>query len=57
MHRKPPMTEAEARENVAAMMAETEPMARRKLIRLALGPLGNLSEAAKAVYRAALETA
>ena len=54
MNRKPPMTAEEARENVSAMMAETEPAARRRLMKLALGPLGNLSDDAKAVYRAAL---
>lgn len=57
MTRKPPMTEAEARENIAAMMVETQPAARNKLIRLALGPLGNLSDEAKSVYLEALETA
>jgi hypothetical protein len=51
------MTEAEARENIAAMMVETQPAARNKLIRLALGPLGNLSDEAKSVYLEALETA
>lgn len=55
MIRKQPMTAEEARENITAMMAETKPAARRRLIDLALGPLGNLSDEAKAVYRAALE--
>ena len=55
MTRKAPMTADEARENVAAMMAETKPAARRRLLSLALGPLGNLSDEARAVYLAALE--
>lgn len=54
MHRKPPMTEAEARENVARMICETNPRARRLVLRVALGPHGNLSDGAKAVYRGAL---
>lgn len=54
MERKPPMTADEARENIAAMRAETPVNAMRRLIKLALGPLGNLSDEAKAIYREAL---
>ena len=53
MTRKPPMTADEARKNIAAMRADTPVNAMRKLIEIALGPHGNLSEAAKDVYRAA----
>ena len=52
--RRDPMTEAEARANVAAMARETSPGPRRQMIALAL-QVGNLSDAARAVYRAALE--
>lgn len=55
MTRKAPMTADEARENVAAMMAYTKPTPRRRLLALALGPLGNLSDEARAIYQAALE--
>ena len=54
MTRKPPMTADEARENISEMRAETPASAMRKLVKMALGPLGNLSEEAKAVYREAL---
>ena len=50
MTRKHPMTADEARENIAAMRAETPANAMRKLIQIALGPLGNLSDEAKAIY-------
>lgn len=55
MDRKPPMTANEARANIAAMRAETSRNAMRRLIQIALGPLGNLSPEAQAVYREALE--
>ena len=51
--RRPPMTADEARANVAAMLRETSRPARRRLFELALGPLGNLSDEARAVYAAA----
>lgn len=50
-----PMTAQEARDNIAAMLKETPAPAMQRLIRVALGPLGNLSEEARAVYRAALK--
>lgn len=50
---KPPMTADEAREIIAEMQARTKPDAMRRVIELALGPVGNLSEEAKAVYREA----
>jgi polyhydroxyalkanoate synthesis regulator phasin len=52
--RRPPMTAEEAREIVAEMMRETPKTARNSLIRTAL-KIGNLSNAAKDVYRAALD--
>lgn len=51
---KPPMTREEAQENVAEMMRHTPRDAMRRLLQLALGPLGNLSDDARDVYRAAL---
>jgi hypothetical protein len=48
------MTASEARENVAAMLKETPANARKRLLQLALSPLGNLSDEARAVYQAAL---
>ena len=54
MTTKAPMTAQEAEENIAAMQAETPPSAMRRLISIALGPLGNLSDEARAVYAAAL---
>jgi len=55
--RKPPMTADEARENAAAMSAQTDPRAAVRLMRLALGPLGNLTDGARDVYRAAIAKA
>jgi recombinational DNA repair protein (RecF pathway) len=51
---RPPMTAFEACENIASMRAETAPAAMRQLIQTALGPTGNLSEEARAIYAAAL---
>lgn len=51
---RPPMTEAEARENVAAMKAETPRNAQVRLLTIAVGPMGNLSAAAREVYAARL---
>jgi hypothetical protein len=51
---KPPMTANEAREIIAEMRVRTKPDAMRRVIELALGPVGNLSEEAKVVYREAL---
>jgi hypothetical protein len=48
------MTAFEACENIASMRAETAPAAMRQLIQTALGPTGNLSEEARAIYAAAL---
>lgn len=55
MHTKTraPMTATEAREIIATMRRETQPKAMRRLIEIAL-KMGNLSDEAKAVYRAAL---
>lgn len=54
MERKAPMTKAEAMENIAEMRSKTPRKAMAALIRMALGPHGNLSEDAKEIYRAAL---
>ena len=54
MTRKPPMTADEARKIIAAMIAETPANAMQRLITLALGPLGNLSDEARAIYQEAL---
>lgn len=51
MATKPPMTGAEACDNIAAMRAKTRPDAQRRLLELALGGLGNLSDEAHAIYR------
>ena len=54
MSRKP-MTATEARDNVAAMMRDTPANARKRLLQVALGPLGNLSTEARIVYQEALK--
>lgn len=54
-HRRQPMTEQEAIEGVSIMAKETPVAAQRALLRAALGPIGNLSEEAKEVYRQRLE--
>ena len=54
MNRKPPLSTAEARENIAAMEAETPREAMRRLLTLALGPAGNLSKGARKIYAAKL---
>ena len=53
MHRTP-MTVAEARENIEAMERETPTDAFKRLLQLALGPLGNLSDGAREIYAAKL---
>lgn len=54
MRSKAPMTATEARENIDAMDAETPIPAMRRLLTLALGPIGNLSPAAREIYAAKL---
>jgi hypothetical protein len=49
-----PMTADQARCNVAEMISKTPASARKRLLQIALGPLGNLSDEARAVYQAAL---
>jgi hypothetical protein len=49
-----PMTADQARRNVAEMISKTPANARKRLLQIALGPLGNLSDEARAVYQAAL---
>ena len=56
MARKPPMTEQEARDNIAAMRKETPRNAMLRIINLALGPMGNLSPEARAIYQEELKT-
>lgn len=55
MARREPMTADEAAENVASMKAETPRDAQERLIRMALGPIGNLSDAARKIYEARLQ--
>jgi len=52
--RRAPMTADEARANVATMRADTSKKAMRRLLQVAVGPLGNLTEDARAIYTAAL---
>lgn len=51
--RRAPMTAEEARKVLAEMMRDTAPPARKRLMQTAL-KIGNLTDEAKAVYRAAL---
>jgi hypothetical protein len=51
-----PMTADQARRNVAEMISKTPVNARKRLLQIALGPLGNLSDEARAVYQAALSS-
>ncbi len=53
-NRKELMTADEAQENIAMMQEHTQPAAMRRLVELALGPHGNLSEGAKTIYRSVL---
>ena len=52
---KRPMTKSEAIENVAAMKADTPKNAMKRLLTMALGPIGNLSDEATVVYQDALK--
>ena len=54
MTRYPPMTAEKARDIVAIMQRETPKNARVKLMETAI-KMGNLSDAAKDIYRAALD--
>lgn len=49
------MTEAEALENVATMRRHTRKDAFKRLLEVAVGPMGNLSPEARAVYRRELD--
>ncbi|MBT8460010.1 MAG: hypothetical protein KJN60_10105 [Boseongicola sp.] len=51
---KAPMTREEAQSVVAQMRDETNVVAQRRLLKLALGPFGNLTPEAADVYRARL---
>ena len=53
--RRAPMTADDARANIAAMNAATSAQAMRRLMQIAIGPLGNLTADARAVYAAALD--
>jgi hypothetical protein len=55
LHRRPPMPASEARAVVTEMRRKTSKRSAARLLTLALGPLGNLSDEARAVYRAELE--
>jgi len=48
------MTADEARANIAAMHADTSKKAMRRLLQVAVGPLGNLTDDARAIYAAEL---
>jgi hypothetical protein len=52
--RRPPMAAAQAHEVIAEMMRDTPRPARERLIKAAL-KIGNLTDEAKAIYRAALD--
>ncbi len=51
---KKPMTKTEAVEIIATMKRETPVNAQKRLIEMAIGGFGNLSDDAKAVYSARL---
>ena len=51
--RRAPMTEEQARKVLAEMMRDTAPPARKRLMQIAI-QIGNMTDEAKAVYRAAL---
>jgi len=53
--RRPPMTAGEARAVVAEMQAQTRPAAAVRLLMLAIGPAGNLTDEARNVYCAELD--
>ena len=55
--RKPPMTAEEARAVIAEMRGVTQPKAAVRMMQIALGPLGNLTDGAREVYRAAIAKA
>lgn len=50
-----PMSADEARQNVTLMRDETAKAARIMLLKLALGPVGNLTDEARKVYEDALK--
>jgi hypothetical protein len=52
--RRAPMTADEARNNVAAMQADTNKKVMRRVLQIALGPLGNLTDEARFNYAASL---
>jgi hypothetical protein len=54
MNRRQPMTAAEARANVFEMRQHTTRNAAVKLLMLAIGPRGNLTDGARDIYRAEL---
>lgn len=53
-HTRPPMTAAEAQEIVAEMKRRTSVKSQKQMLRHALGPIGNLSDDARAIYAARL---
>lgn len=53
--RDKPMTADEARKNISIMKSETPPAAMRRLIEVAVGPLGRLSDEARVIYLTALK--
>jgi hypothetical protein len=53
--RRPLMTADQAREVICEMQRKTSKKSAKRLLTLALGPAGNLSDEARDVYRAELE--
>jgi HD-GYP domain-containing protein (c-di-GMP phosphodiesterase class II) len=53
--RRPPMPADAAREVVAEMQRKTSKRAAVRMLTLALGPAGNLSDEARTIYRDELE--
>ena len=53
--RRAPMTGADAMANLAEMRVDTSKKAMRRLLQVAIGPLGNLTDDARAVYTAELD--
>ena len=52
--RRAPLSAADACANIAAMRSDTSKKAMRRLLQVALGPAGNLTDEARAIYAAEL---
>ena len=53
--RRPKLDAAGARENIAEMKQHTPRFAAIKMLSLAIGPAGNLTDEARTIYRAELD--